>query len=318
MAEAPRPWLAIVVILVLIAAGGGLSGYLWYTQRPQGPTSVLTVQVGDNVTVNYIGTFGSGPQLGRVFDTSVYSVAINDGAWPKGLEYTPRGAEANYTPLPVYVGSNAPSGGYSLANQSFVSVVTGFWQGLLGLPGNQTRTIRVPPSLGYGPSNPACIVERPIVENFPILQTFSRVGFSSAYPGVNPATGATFADPHYPWNILIYSTNASSITTMNLAQVGATTSPGGWPIVVTNVSSSTTGSGTITVRNELNPNQAGLILGYDFQGNGPCRTQTNGKFIVTSVNVGAGTYTADFNTEVTGQTLLFTVTPVNIFPPGKG
>jgi FKBP-type peptidyl-prolyl cis-trans isomerase 2 len=318
MAPPERPWLVIVLIVVVIIAGAAAAGYVYYRDRPAGPPNVRTVAVGDNVTVNYIGIFGSGPQQGRVFDTSFYSVATDGASWPKALEYTPRGEAANYTPLPVHVGPTTPSGGYSLGGKSYIGVVTGFWQGLLGLAGNTTRSVTVPANLGYGPTNPACVATYPLVEQFPVVETLTRSGFSTQFPGITPNLGSSFLDPNYRWTVLVLSSNASSVTLENLAQVGDTASPAGWPVEVTAVTSTPNGTGLITVTNELDPSQAGLILGHDFAGTGRCSSSAGGKFIVTAVNVGAGTYTADFNSEVTGQTLIFRVTVVDIYPPGTG
>ena len=315
MAESERLWslgtvLLVVVILVAASAAGG---YIYLKSRTVGSHQPLTVALGDNVTVNYIGVFGSGPEQGKVFDTSEYAVATNPALWPKGLEYTPRGAPANYTPLPVHIGPSTPSGGYSLGGLHFIQVVTGFWQGMIGLPGNQTHTEVVPPALGYGATNPACVATYPLVQYFPVVLTYPRSTFTQDYPGVLPQTGATFEQPHYQWPVLILSTNATSVTIENMAHVGQTANPSGWPVAVTNVSNAE--NGTITVVNQLTPADAGHLLGIDFAGTGPCQSQSNGKFIVTAVNPATGTYTADFNSEVTGETLLFLVTVVDILPP---
>lgn len=315
MAEPARSWIFwAILIVVIIVVASATGGYLYLRSRSVASAHPLTVALGDNVTVNYIGIFGSGPEQGKVFDTSSYSVATNPALWPKGLEYTPRGLESNYTPLAVHIGQSTPSGGYSVGGLSFIQVVTGFWQGMIGLPGNQSHTEVIPPAQGYGATNPACVASYPLVQYFPVLLTYPRASFTADYPGVLPQTGATFQQPHYGWSVVILSANASSVTIENLARVGQTASPSGWPVEVTNVSSA--GNGTITVLNELTPADAGHILGVDFSGSGPCQTQSNGKFIVTAVDPATGTYTADFNSEVTGQTLIFIVSVVNIFPPG--
>src|SRR5580658_2385472 len=138
----------IVLVVIVLLGGGAAAGFFWYHDRPNSAPTALVVTLGDNVTVNYIGLFGSGPQQGKVFDTSIYSVAYDNIAYPKGLQFSPRGpSPSNFTPLDVFVGASTPSGGYSLGGLSFIQVVPGFWEGLLGLSGNQTRTISVPPAL---------------------------------------------------------------------------------------------------------------------------------------------------------------------------
>jgi FKBP-type peptidyl-prolyl cis-trans isomerase 2 len=308
------PLLAVAIVVIVIGAGLA-AGYVYLRDRPAGPTHVLVVAVGDNVTVNYIGIFGSGPEQGKVFDTSLYAVGSNNAAWPKSLEYQGRGASGNYSPLAVHVGGSTPSGGYSLGGLSFIQVVTGFWQGLIGQPGNLTKSVSVPPNLGYGPSNPACQIVRPLAETFPVFETLTRSAFGGEFPGVLPNTGASLIDPHYRWPVLILSANSTSVAIENLASVGATVSPFGYPIVVTNVSSTADGTGSITVVAQLTPNDAGQVLGNDLTGKSPCPSQSNGKFVVTAVDIVHGTFTSDYNTEVTGQTLIFMVQVVNIFVP---
>ncbi len=305
----------ILLVVAVIIAAGAASGYLYYRALPGSAPSVRMVTLGDNVTVNYIGIFGSGPEQGKVFDTSIYSVAVDSVAYPKGLQYHARGTSpSNYSTLPVHVGSNTPQSGYSLGGLSFIQVVTGFWQGLVGLSGNQTRTVAVPPALGYGPTNPACVATNPVTYTLPVVQMMTGIAFSKQYQGVVASTGAQFADPHYGWPILILSANASFVTLENLVHPGYTTAPAGWPIVVTNVTSTPDGAGRITIVNELYPSQAGHLTGKDFLGTGPCTSQSQGSFIVTGVDLAHGTYTANYNQEVQGQTLIFLVTVVNIFP----
>jgi FKBP-type peptidyl-prolyl cis-trans isomerase 2 len=316
MAESTPSTASIVVVIVLVLIGGGAAaGYVYLSHRPvAGPTPILTV-VGDNVTVNYIGVFGSGPEQGKVFDTSLYPVASNGALWPKSLGFQSRGGPGNYSPLAVHVGPSTPSGGYSVGGKSYIQVVTGFWQGLLGLPGNLTKSVTVPPALGYGAENPACLLTKSLVDRFPIVSSLTRTQFGAAYAGIIPNTGATFTDPHYGWTVLILSANATAVSIERLASVGNTASPAGWTVVVTNVTSTPNGSGQITVLNELGPAQAGLLQGNDFAGNGPCSSRANGKFIVSAVDPVAGTYTEDFNSEVTGKTLIFLVTIVAVHPP---
>jgi FKBP-type peptidyl-prolyl cis-trans isomerase 2 len=309
---------AIVLIVLAIIVGGAGGSYLYFHNRVTPGAAPRIVTQGDNVTVNYIGIFGSGPDAGRVFDTSLYSVGSSDATYPKALEYHARGAPKNYTPLAVHVGPNVPSSGYSLGGQSFIQVVPGFWKGLLGLTGNQTHAVVVPPSLGYGQKNPACITSKPLTFQMPVFQALPGTTFQKLYPGLVATTGTQFTEPHYGWNVLILSANASFVTLENEPYIGESASPAGWPVVVTALSSTANGSGTITLTNQLGPGEAGHILGKDFLGNGPCSSNARGQFIVTSVDPVTGTYTEDFNQEVTGQTLIFEVTVVGIYGPVSG
>ncbi|HTP55002.1 MAG TPA: hypothetical protein VML94_08625 [Thermoplasmata archaeon] len=295
--------LTLAVLVILVAAGAG-AGYL-YIQNHRGPAAgPKTVALSDNVTVNYIGVFGSGAEKGRVFDTSILSVARNNLTWPKALEYSFRTNVSEYTPLGVHVAPHTPSSGYTNHNTTFGGVVTGFWRGLLGLPGNVTRTISIPPSLGYGPTNTSCLVTEPLVVHVPLIVSVTSGRFAADYPNVTLSTGVIFPDPTYHWNDLILSQNATSVSVENLATVGFVAHLPGWTATVTNTS-----GGSITVTNNIAPSQAGLLTGH-----ATSATCSTNQFIVSAVDPGAGTYTEDFNKDVVGQTLVFVVTVVDIYP----
>ncbi|MGA7923203.1 MAG: hypothetical protein WCA77_04430 [Thermoplasmata archaeon] len=320
--EHPNRLLTILIIVIVIAASFGV-GYVFFTTRAHGPPGIKTVQLGDNVTVNYIGILGSSPQQGRVFDTSYYAVAISNATYPKSLEFTLRPSAANYTPLGVNVnpGNLIPSGGYTLngTNTTFGAVVTGFWQGLLGLPGNETRSIRIPPALGYGLDDPACIVTRPLTYTVPVVSSYNLNQFSTEFPGIVANPGVEFPAPSYGWPMYILSSNATAVTISNQTHAGAIVRPYGFPVLVSNVSNTLSGRGQITLVNQLTLADSGLVLGKDSSPTAPCQnlfssTPAGGKFIVSAVNPTAGTYAANYNLEEANQTLIFQVSVVNIYP----
>ncbi len=302
--RSPSVLLVTVLTVVAIVVAGVGAGVLYELTHPPPASGPATVAIGDNVTVNYIGIFGSGPQIGRVFDTSIKAIAVNNASWPKSLQYTPRSA-GRYTPLPVYVGPNAPSGGYTIGNLTYGGVVTGFWQGLVGLQVNQTRYVTVPADLGYGPTNTSCLKNNTIQYTIPTVVTLTPDEFNTTYKGASAEAGVEFPDPLYNWTDVVVSSNASAVVVENLASLGWTVSPFGWAITVTNLTSS-----TITLTNEMTAPQAGLLKGTSV-GLTICGTSD---FIVSAIDLEGGTYTANYNKEVVGQTLVFIVTVVNIQP----
>ncbi len=312
MAE-PRPSRAlliflVVVVLVAASVGAGLL-YEYNHGKPTAPARL--VRAGDNVTVNYIGMIGAGPQTGRVFDTSLYSVATNNVSYPKSLEFALRGSASQYSPLAVHVG---PSGSYSVAGLTFGPVVTGFWQGLLGLPVNRTVAVTFPYSLGYGPVVPACSVTAPLHYTVPVTLSMTPHDFALTYLGVNATPGTEFTDPTYGWSDLVLSENASAVVIENLPALGFSVPGVGWTVLVT--STTTT---TITLTNELTSAQAGLVLGHT-KGSNTCGSS---RFIVTGVNSAAGTFTEQFDyssttgqpvpAELQGATFTFIVTIVQFY-----
>ena len=297
-------FLTFLVVVVVIVAGVGV-GLLYVHNHPKVPSSPTTVAVGDNVTVNYIGLFGSGPEQGKVFDTSLKAAATDNATYPKSLEYTPRNS-SGYTPLPVHVGPNTPSGGYNVSGQTYGAVVPGFWKGLVGLAANQSRWITVVPTEGYGSLNTSCIETSPLVQTIPAAVTVSPSAFATAYPKGTAARGAMFSDPTYGWNDTVLSANSTAVVVGRSPYVGETIHPYGWSIVVTNVT-----SGTITLQSQLTPASVGNVLG-SISNVTVCSTT---KFVLWSVDLAAGTFTENYNREVVGETLVFVVTVVAIHPP---
>jgi FKBP-type peptidyl-prolyl cis-trans isomerase 2 len=303
--QRPSSILLVVLVVVVIAVAGAAAALVYEYNKPKATSPVLTVSEGSNVTVNYIGEFGSGPQTGRVFDTSIFSVSANNQSYPKSLEYQPRGPVTAYTPLGVHVGPNAPASGYTLGNLTFNTVVPGFWQGLIGLAGNQTRTIVVPPDLGYGPLNTSCVATSSLVYTVPRLTYVSLKQFGVLYPGVDEVVGQNFTDPTYEWNDTIFAVNSTTIAVLAEPTLWETTHPNGLPFAVTSLNAT-----SITLSSRLTTSDAGLVLGQLTSGSVCGKT----KFIVNAVNPAAGTFTENFNSEVQGETLDFTVTVVDIFP----
>lgn len=303
MAQSPPPSLALfAIVVVIVLAAAGLGGYFLYRQNvPPVPAGVARVAVGDNVTVDYIGFFGSGPQTGRVFDTSLKSVALDNTTYPKSLGFTLRNL-SGYTPLGVHVGST-PRTGYVVGNLTFVGVVPGFWRGLVGLPVDKPSSISIPYQEGYGPMNLSCLRTRPLVETLSTTVTLTVRAFSTSFPAVAPNAGVTFLDPNFGWTDTILSSNTSAVVVGYMPHVGEVTTHVGWPVVVTAVTAS-----TITLTSELSSGAVGLV-GGNLSGNATvCGTH---QYIVSSVNPN-GTYTENFNREVTGRTLIFRVTILQI------
>ena len=184
--------------MVIAASAGGALLYLHYLPKGSAPP---TVAIGDNITVNYIGFFGSTPPLRRVFDTSIYSVAANNATYPKSLGPLPRPSVSNYTPLPLYVGASTPSGGYFFDGQTFSSVVTGFWQGVVGMAGNTTRIVTIPPSFAYGPLNQSCILTEPLAYTIPVNVLVPDPIWHAVTRGPNRLQGRSLKTPSTPGTI---------------------------------------------------------------------------------------------------------------------
>ncbi len=107
-----------------------------------------TVKNGDNISVDYVGRI----EGGKVFDTSIESVARQDDVYNQGRKYQP----LNFT-----VGKG--------------QVIKGFDEGVVGMKVGDTKTITIPQEKGYGPIDPSKISTYPIIQSFPAMTTISSV-----------------------------------------------------------------------------------------------------------------------------------------------
>jgi FKBP-type peptidyl-prolyl cis-trans isomerase 2 len=104
------------------------------------------VKTGDNVSIDYIGTFPDG----TVFDTSILSVAKAHNL------YSP---DRPYTPLNFTVGKG--------------QVIKGFDEGIIGMKVGETKILTISPEKGYGNVDPAKINAFPRIQEIPTI--FPRV-----------------------------------------------------------------------------------------------------------------------------------------------
>ncbi|MDO9096560.1 MAG: FKBP-type peptidyl-prolyl cis-trans isomerase [Candidatus Methanoperedens sp.] len=107
-----------------------------------------TVKTGDKISVDYTGSLPGG----KVFDTSVYSVARENGL------YAP---EREYKPLKLTVGKG--------------DVIPGFDEGVVGMKVGETKTLTIPPEKAYGQSNPMMIQVIPAVEDVPATRVIPKI-----------------------------------------------------------------------------------------------------------------------------------------------
>src|SRR2546428_737759 len=136
-------WSFLGVVILIAAILGVYYGYV----VPKFAPPPLRGQSGDSVQVDYVGTFA---ENGLVFDTSIQSIAKDNASYPKAFMFAWHGS---YAPLPVTIGSG--------------SVVPGFDTGIQGLAIGDTKTIVVPPALGYGAADPSKIFVKPLFESVP-------------------------------------------------------------------------------------------------------------------------------------------------------
>jgi len=150
-----------------------------------------TVKKGDNISVNYVGSF----EDGKVFDTSIESVAKANNLYSPGATYEPYNFSVGKTPS---------------------DAIEGFDEGVIGMKVGETKHLVIPPEKAY-PINPNKIQVIPIQENITTITIIPReisvpVGQFEQVFGPNYSVGNTFQIPDSNMNITI--TNISSEITV--------------------------------------------------------------------------------------------------------
>lgn len=287
----------LIVLVAILMVSASSVAVLLYTgsQSEQGPTAEI-VGNGNTVRVDYIGRLADG----RVFDTSLWDVANNSALYPKSLTFTLR-SQSSYAPLEFTVGSGA--------------MITGFDQGVLGMSVGETKVITVPPSEGYGEMNASLLFTMPLLVLAPVYDITNFTVFYEVYSEV-PKKDMVVQDPLYGWDILVVDANSDSDTVllMNKPLVGQKfaiygepdSSPSsGWYVEVVYIDSSADGgNGVIEIRNLLTNDDAGMVEGVD--------TISGSTFYIDMVDESAGIFRMNYNNELLGKTLYFTVTLVEI------
>lgn len=272
------------VVAAIVVVSSVILGFILATNLP-GPSGLtLRAQEDDLVDVDYIGLLPDG----KVFDTSIRTVAEDNANYPKALSFTRRDS---YSPLTVRMGAVPPT------------VISGFEEGILGMGVGETRLIEVPQDKGYGPSDPALFDVRPLVEEMRQFEIMETGEFETRFDAT-PAIGLTVIDPFWGWDVTVTSFSAGHTTIMHVPEEGMLVMPyGAWEARVEKVdTSSNGGQGLVRVRHLLDTSHVDNVQAED----------EGGTFRVVAVDQGAGTYTIDYNREIVGQTLFFEVTVVSI------
>lgn len=283
-----KTFIVLCIVVGLVVAGAAIGYKFLSAEQKGGQYSGLNVELGDSVSVNYVGMF----EDGTVFDTSFVEVANNDFLYPKSLSFAEK---TQYTPLTFTVGQG--------------EMIAGFDTGVLGMAVNETKELVIQPAQGYGEPDQSLILVVNLTEKKPVYEWgMNATDFESLY--IVPAQiGTTVKSNEFGWNMTVFyvdpvTKNVQFKHEPMLNEVISLYDK--WDSVVVSIdTSANNGQGEITLRHLLSQDDAGKILSYDSQGN---------EFRVISVNTGADTYTVDYNREVVGKTLIFRVTLVSLKP----
>jgi len=150
-----------------------------------------TVKKGDNISVNYVGSF----ENGKVFDTSIESVAKANDLFTPGATYEPFNFSVGKTPS---------------------EAIEGFDEGVIGMKVGETKHLIIPPEKAYQ-INPNKIQVIPIKDNISTITVIPREikvsvdQFEQVF-SPNHSVGDTVQIPDSNMNITI--TNISSQITL--------------------------------------------------------------------------------------------------------
>jgi len=262
------------------------------------------VKVGDNISVDYTGSF----ENGKVFDTSIESVAIANNLSPRKI----------YEPLKFKVGQTG-------------SVIEGFDKGVIGMKKGETKILTIPPEEAY-PIDPSMIQVSPIIFDIPATMTIPKEldipkgQFEQLY-GPNHSIGDTVIYPDSNINITIKNITSNVSVIRNLSKgfnVWIAGAP--WNQTVTNVDDKNITLKPIVTKNEIiklqgapfnitvvDINATNITIKYN-----PIPETTVdlpgmfGQMVPTKISFNETSMIMDQNLEEAGKTLIFNITLVSI------
>lgn len=293
------------VLIAMVIVGAGLVGYVLYQRSALADESGGSPAIvsGDTVTMNYIGRLPDG----RVFDTSILSVAQNDALYPKSLTFTKRD-NASYVPFNMTAG-NYGSGG----------TIKGFALGVIGLHEGDESVLDIKVGEGYA-VDPSRVKWTPLVESLPIIDHLSPSEFVATF-GVDPVPLHIYQHPFWKWDLQVIDVFGDFVTIMELPSVGQVvypfgnpndaSSPMGWPVVVESYDTSANGGlGILTVRHQLTSADVYEVKGKDVDGQTIILTALNTQN--QSFQVGKSNSQTGYSAELAGRELFFEVTIIRV------
>ncbi len=183
----------LITILLVVAPIGVYYGYGVISKVP----SVNYVKNGDTVSVYYYGYIVENGSR-YVFDTNIKALANDNFTYPKAPVFK---YPSSFSPFNFTVGSN--------------QVIKGFSIGVVGMYPGETKTIIIPPSLGYS-------FNSSLLKNISRWGTVPRVQYLTMQQFENrtgevPYQGTVCHDKQYGWNdeVLFVDSTQNNVTIEN-------------------------------------------------------------------------------------------------------
>ncbi len=279
--ESPVAITATVLVVCLLVVAGIALAESFSGGNDDG---VRTAVNGDLVEVDFIGTFDNG----RVFDTSLWSIASDDDI-SKSFSFTKK-PQSQYVPIEFTIGD-----GRLLAK---------FESAVIGLAVGETRTISLTPEEGYGLVPASLLRSHDLIEELPLRETMNLTEFEVFF-GEAAANGLVVNHPVYGWDVVVetYSPNVDEVVVRNQPvqgmkywSYGDRDKSQGWDVRVNAVESD-----SITIENLLNSSMVNSVRGVDADGE---------PFFLHAIEDGKMYF--KYSVERVGQNLNFVITLVNL------
>jgi FKBP-type peptidyl-prolyl cis-trans isomerase 2 len=275
---------AIILVAIFAVAYWG-AFVLVRPNLPQAFTPPIA-ETSDFIEVDYIGTF---PGTGKVFDTSIESVARDNATFPKAASFSYRsGPGGRYAPLQFTMGCTPGS----------LCPLPAFQNAILGMHVGESRIVTLTPEEAYGLPDPSRIRTRPLREEVVVTETMNKTEFGGRF-AVAASDGAIVKDLTWGWNVSV-RVAGDLVTIRHSPLLGEIVTVGQrWQAEVVSIDDAANGGrGAITVQHLLTTADVNAWVAEDTEGN----------FIVVALDRDAGTFTVDYNQEVVGKSLVFELT----------
>ncbi len=284
----------VIVMFIGLAGMTYVDEEGWPWEKEEEIKEILLIQEGDEVSVDYVGQFiGVGGEAGLVFDTSIPEIAHNDSI-PKSRTFR---ENPTYDDLSFTVGSG--------------QMIQGFEESVLGKKEGQTYTIAIPPEKGYGVTNPDLVITVNTTQTIPLKETLDLETFNKLFFMIDIESTTSFPHPFWHWDVTIMSKDSYEVTILHQPVYNEEYKAFPWNTTVVDIS---TERNLITLHHDITEISDDVMVPYmmmtaydPVMANEIDRTTETPpqEGIVTSKG---GQIIIDFNTEVTGKTLIFQIT----------
>ncbi|TET89096.1 MAG: hypothetical protein E3J35_11150 [Methanomassiliicoccales archaeon] len=303
-ASAADVFAVIVIVLILVTAGLGIMLYQISSKSPHTTPSTVVIDEDDIVEFEYVGRFEN---TRKVFETSMYDVAIDNETYTKALSF--RWPETDvFEPINVTIGDG-------ISPLDFVNFTGMINDGnilldeMIGMREGESRHIPLKSFEAFGDPDPSKIVTLSLMETLDQVEVLTSIEFLQRMGEVEIIVNATYHDPAWGWDVRIIKEehvgDIAELTIRNSPTEGQRVTPYETfeSEVVSIDSAANEGKGEIVLRHLISAEDANNLM---------AKSPSEGWFILVGLDEDAGTFVADFNSEKAGKSLIYEVTVVKI------